>query len=92
MRPFHYNLPPPRLSREGFTPVDLPKGTQRKHMLVSKPSLARRTRYIPALLDIHLAGLIGGLARDERKALNQRVAGSNPAAPTTQSHVIKELF
>ena len=42
-------------------------------MLVSKPSLARRTRYIPALPVHHLAGLIGGLAPNERKALDMIV-------------------
>ena len=66
----HHNLPAPRLSREGFTPVDVSKGTQRKHMLLSKPPHGTRTRYIPSLPEHQLAGLIGGLAPDERKALD----------------------
>ena len=65
-----HTLSPPRLSREGFTPVDVPKGARRQHMLLSKPPEGRRTRYIPALPEHQLAGLIGGLAPDERKALD----------------------
>ena len=68
-----HQLPPPRLAREGWAPVDIPKGAQRRNLLVHKLAQTRRTRFIPALPEHQLAGLIGGLAPDERKALDMIV-------------------
>ena len=68
-----HHLPPPRLSREGFVPADAPAGAQRRDMLLPKPPHPELTPYIPALPEHHLAGLIGDLAPNERKALDQIV-------------------
>ena len=72
-----HQLPPPRLAREGWAPVDIPKGAQRRHLLVHKPAHTTRTRLLPALPQHHPGGLLGGFAPAPRTRLDG-VAGDFP--------------
>lgn len=59
-----------RLAREGFVPVNAPKGAKRSAMLRPKPVEHYRRIDLPAIGDLWLASALGRLAPDERKALD----------------------